>query len=187
MAKRGVDIVVSFLAIIILALPCVIIAILVKASSKGPAIYWSTRIGRDSKPFQMPKFRSMRIDTPEVATDKLNSPKQYITEIGAFLRKTSLDELPQLYSVFTGDMSLVGPRPALHNQFELIDLRMQKGIDRMRPGITGLAQINGRDDIELAQKVALDLEYMKRANMGLDIQIIVLTFFSIIKSKNVAH
>lgn len=187
MTKRIFDIAASFFGLIILALPCLLIAIVVKASSTGPAMYWSTRIGKDNKPFQMPKFRSMRIDTPEVATDKLSLPEQYVTKTGAFLRKTSLDELPQLYSVFIGDMSLVGPRPALHNQHDLIDLRKQQGIDRLRPGITGWAQINGRDDIELAQKVALDSDYMRRANLWFDIHIIVLTFISVLKSKNVAH
>ena len=135
----------------------------------------------------MPKFRSMRLNAPEVATDKLANPGQYLTKIGVFLRKTSLDEIPQLFSVLKGDMSIVGPRPALHNQHDLIRLRAKKGIDVIQPGITGWAQINGRDEIDLVQKVSLDQEYMEKANILLDIMIIMLTLAAIVRSKNITH
>lgn len=187
MVKRSFDICISLLGLIMLVLPFLVIAVLIKAGSTGPVLYWSQRIGKDSTSFSMPKFRSMRIDTPEVATDKLLAPEQYLTKTGALLRKTSLDELPQLFSVLRGDMSLVGPRPALYNQHELIRLRKSQGIDKLRPGITGWAQINGRDEIDLAQKISLDLEYMRQANMVFDIKIILLTIVSVLSSKNVTH
>ena len=187
MVKRIFDICISLLGLIMLVFPCLVIAVLIKSSSTGPVFYWSQRIGKDGKPFNMPKFRSMRINTPEVATDKLADPEQYLTELGALLRKTSLDELPQLFSVLRGDMSLVGPRPALYNQNELIRLRKSQGIDKLRPGITGWAQINGRDEIALSQKISLDLEYMRQANMAFDIKIILFTIVSVFSSKNVTH
>lgn len=187
MAKRGFDIFVSIIVLILLSLPCIVVAMIIKIGTVGPAIYWSKRIGKDNKPFYMPKFRSMRQDTPEVATDKLSNIEHHLTKIGAYLRKTSFDEVPQLFSVLKGDMSLVGPRPALHNQNELIKLRKMQGIDSLRPGITGWAQINGRDEIDLMQKVSLDLEYMKHANMLFDIKILILTLFSVIRSRDIVH
>ena len=187
MIKRIFDIFVSLLGLVILGLPCFVIAVLIKADSPGPVLYWSQRIGRDSRPFNMPKFRSMQIDTPEVASDKLVAPEQYLTRIGALLRKTSLDELPQFFSVLRGDMSLVGPRPALYNQHSLIRVRKSQGIDKLRPGITGWAQINGRDEIDLAQKISFDLEYLRQANIVFDIKIILLTIVSVLSLKNVTH
>jgi len=184
MIKRISDITISLIAIIILLLPCSVILVSIKITSPGPAIYWSRRVGRKNKFFMMPKFRTMHLGTPEIATDKLLCSQKYITSIGLFLRKTSIDELPQFLMVLTGHMSIVGPRPALHNQNELIKKRKRLGIDVLRPGITGWAQINGRDDITLSQKVSLDYEYLISQSLLLDYKIIIKTISLILRLKH---
>ena len=159
--KRIFDIVLSVFAISILFTPMIIVGVIVRLTSNGPALYWSKRIGKNNVEFEMPKFRTMKIDSPEVATDLLVDSDMYLTPIGGFLRKKSLDEFPQLYSILKGNMSFVGPRPALYNQDELISLRIEKGIDQLKPGLTGWAQINGRDDLSIQEKVELEANYMK--------------------------
>jgi O-antigen biosynthesis protein WbqP len=163
------------------------IAILVRLTSKGPAVYWSDRVGRYNGIFKMPKFRTMRSDTPAVATHLLSNPDEYLTPIGSFLRKSSLDELPQLWSVLKGDMSFVGPRPALFNQDDLIALRTDRGVHRLIPGITGWAQINGRDDIPIPKKVEFDAYYLLHRSFLLDIKIILLTVFKVARREGVVH
>ncbi|MGB8052160.1 MAG: sugar transferase, partial [Azonexus sp.] len=160
--KRLFDLVLSALGIIVLALPLLMVALAVKLTSPGPVLYWSDRVGRHNRIFRMPKFRSMRTDTPAVATHLLQDPDAWLTPIGAFLRKTSLDELPQLWSILAGDMSIVGPRPALFNQDDLIALRSERGVHELAPGLTGWAQVNGRDELPIPQKVELDVEYLRR-------------------------
>ena len=187
MIKRLLDLIVALSAAIIFVVPCILIMAGVKLSSSGPAIYWSRRAGLRGQFFLMPKFRSMRIDTPEVATDKLGDAGAYVTPFGSFLRRTSLDELPQIYSVLRGDMSIVGPRPALHNQDELIAKRATLGIDQLRPGVTGWAQINGRDEIELPNKLRFDLEYLARQSLFFDLKIILLTVLTVVRSRGVSH
>lgn len=164
-----------------------LIGVLVRISSRGPALYWSDRVGRGNIIFQMPKFRSMRTDTPALATHLLGNPDQYLTPIGGFLRKTSLDELPQLWSIIRGDMSFVGPRPALYNQHDLIELRSQHGIHQLPPGLTGWAQINGRDELPIPQKVALDLEYMQRQSLRFDIWIMLRTAKKVVIREGISH
>jgi len=159
----------------------------VRVTSKGPALYWSDRVGRHNVIFKMPKFRSMRVDTPAVATHLLNNPQQFLTPIGSFLRKSSLDELPQLLSIIKGDMSFVGPRPALFNQDDLIALRTQYGVDSLVPGLTGWAQINGRDELPIPDKVNLDVVYMQRQSLWFDVQIIVLTFVKVLRRDGIQH
>lgn len=171
----------------VLALPILIVAIAVKFTSKGPTLYWSDRVGRHNKIFRMPKFRSMRIGTPAVATHLLANPSTYLTPIGSFLRTSSLDELPQLWSILKGDMSLVGPRPALFNQYDLISLRTQTGVHLLAPGLTGWAQINGRDEIPIEQKVAFDIEYRNRQSLSFDIRILWLTVLKVIQRDGVSH
>jgi len=185
--KRIFDIVLSMLLIIVFIIPMFVIYLLIITSSEGRAIYWSDRIGVYNKTFKMPKFRTMKVDAPEIATHLLSEPEKYITSIGSMLRSTSLDELPQLFSVLKGDMSFVGPRPALHNQHDLIRLRRNAGVDKLLPGITGWAQINGRDSISIDQKVDLDVYYMNKMTLFLDIKIIFLTFFSVFVRKDVSH
>jgi len=185
--KRLFDLIISTFLLIPLFLLMVIIAILVKLSSRGPALYWSDRVGQKNKIFKMPKFRSMRIDTPAVATHLLDDPGTYLSPIGGFLRRTSLDELPQLWSILKGDMSFVGPRPALFNQGDLIALRTEYGVDKLTPGLTGWAQVNGRDELPIPDKVALDVEYMKRRSFGFDIYILWMTFLKVIKRDGVSH
>jgi O-antigen biosynthesis protein WbqP len=187
MIKRAVDILVSLAGFFGLAIPFVIIAIAVKLTSRGPVLYWSERVGRGNRIFRMPKFRSMRIDTPVVATHLLESPEKWLTPIGSFLRKSSLDELPQLWSILSGDMSIVGPRPALHNQQDLIEMRTQRGVHVLRPGLTGWAQINGRDEIPLADKVAYDTWYLQHRSLWLDLKIMVLTAVKVLRKEGVAH
>jgi O-antigen biosynthesis protein WbqP len=167
--KRLFDFPLSFTAIIILAIPLLITAILVCLTSPGPILFWSNRIGQNNRFFQMPKFRSMRIETPAVATHLLQNPDQWLTPIGSFLRRSSLDELPQLWCILKGDMSFVGPRPALFNQDDLIALRTDLGINKLLPGLTGWAQVNGRDELPIPQKVALDLEYLQRQSFFFDL------------------
>lgn len=185
--KRLIDIVLATMAGMVLIGPITLVAMAVRVTSKGPALYWSDRVGRDNRIFKMPKFRSMRIDTPAVATHLLSNPDSYLTPIGSFIRKTSLDELPQLWSILTGDMSFVGPRPALYNQDDLIALRTEKGVHTLVPGLTGWAQVNGRDELPIPAKVALDEEYLRRRSLRFDIQIIWLTFIKVLCRDGVSH
>jgi O-antigen biosynthesis protein WbqP len=187
MLKRALDIFLAVLVGFISFFPCILIWLFVRLTSPGPALYWSRRAGSHGTFFMMPKFRTMQINTPEVATDKLGDAKSYLTPIGSFLRRTSLDELPQLYSVMRGDMSIVGPRPALHNQDELIAGRAALGIDQMRPGVTGWAQINGRDEIALQDKLQFDREYLERQSLFFDLKIIFLTVIAVVRSRGVLH
>lgn len=185
--KRMLGLIFALVAALILLLPIIIVAILVKMTSKGPVLYWSERVGRNNVIFKMPKFRSMKVDTPAVATHLLTDPKSVLTPIGNFLRKSSLDELPQLWSIIKGDMSFVGPRPALFNQDDLIALRTEKGVHTLVPGLTGWAQINGRDELPIPQKVMLDVEYLQCQSLRLDIKIIWLTFIKVLKKDGVSH
>lgn len=185
--KRSLDLCVGVLAGLALALPMLLVALAVRLSSPGPALYWSDRVGRHNRIFRMPKFRSMRIDTPEVATDRLTNPAQWLTPIGSFLRRSSLDELPQLWSILCGDMSLVGPRPALFNQYALIEKRTAAGIHRLKPGLTGWAQINGRDEIPDDAKVALDAHYLQHQSLRLDLLILWRTARKVLRADGVSH
>ena len=185
--KRLFDLVLGIAALLILAVPLAVVALVVKLTSPGPILYWSDRVGIHNTIFRMPKFRSMRIDTPEVATHLLKDPDQWLTPIGSFLRKTSLDELPQLYSTLRGDMSFVGPRPALFNQDDLIALRTQAGVDALVPGLTGWAQINGRDDLPIPVKVQFDIEYLKKRSFWFDVKIIWMTLIKVLRRDNVDH
>jgi O-antigen biosynthesis protein WbqP len=185
--KRLFDLMLALLAICILIIPFTITAVVIKLTSKGPALYWSDRIGKNNRVFKMPKFRSMNVDTPAVATHLLADPKSVLTPIGNFLSKSSLDELPQLWSILKGDMSFVGPRPALFNQDDLIALRTEKGVDILVPGLTGLAQVNGRDDLPIQQKVAFDVEYLKYQSIWCDIKILWLTFLKVLLRDGVSH
>jgi O-antigen biosynthesis protein WbqP len=185
--KRLFDLMLAFIATIVLLFPFVLLSLAVCMSSKGPVLFWSDRVGRGNKVFKMPKFRSMRFGTPAVATHLLSDPKIYLTPIGSFLRKSSLDELPQLWSILKGDMSFVGPRPALFNQNDLIALRTEAGIDKLMPGLTGWAQVNGRDELSISQKVVLDVEYMQRQSLLFDIKIIWLTILKVLKRDGVSH
>jgi O-antigen biosynthesis protein WbqP len=181
------DVAVSAAVLLVLAIPLLLLAGLVRATSRGPAIHWSKRVGRGNALFAMPKFRTMRIDTPQVATHLMTEPDRWLTPIGGFLRKTSLDELPQLISVLKGDMSLVGPRPALFNQDDLVALRTEAGVEALRPGLTGWAQVNGRDELPIPVKVGLDAEYLKRRSFGFDLRILWLTLAGVLGSKGVSH
>jgi O-antigen biosynthesis protein WbqP len=181
------DLMLALCSAIILAIPVAMIAIAVRLTSKGPALYWSDRVGRGNKLFKMPKFRSMRIGTPAVATHLLQDPATYLTPIGSFLRKSSLDELPQLWSILVGDMSFVGPRPALFNQHDLIALRTQHGVDNLVPGLTGWAQINGRDELPIPEKVKLDVEYLQRQSLAFDLRILWMTFVKVLRRDGVTH
>ncbi len=174
-------------AAVFLALPIVITALAVRLTSPGPALYWSDRVGRHNRIFKMPKFRSMRIDTPAVATHLLQNPEQWLTPIGSFLRKSSLDELPQLWSILKGDMSFVGPRPALFNQDDLIALRTEKGVHELVPGLTGWAQVNGRDELPIPHKVQLDVEYLERRTLLFDMKILWLTALKVLARDGVSH
>lgn len=185
--KRLLDLALSLPAALLLLVPIALVALLVRLTSRGPALYWSDRVGRHNVIFRMPKFRSMKIDTPAVATHLLTSPEAHLTPIGSFLRKSSLDELPQLWSVIKGDMSLVGPRPALFNQHDLIALRTERGVDALLPGVTGWAQINGRDELPIPQKVALDVEYLQRRSIAMDITILCRTVLKVIRRDGVSH
>ena len=185
--KRLFDLVLALCAAVVFALPVVVVAVAVRLTSTGPALYWSDRVGRHNKIFKMPKFRSMRAGTPAVATHLLADPKAHLTTIGSFLRKSSLDELPQLWSILVGDMSFVGPRPALFNQHDLIELRTQLGVHKLVPGLTGWAQINGRDELPISEKVALDAEYLYRKSLWFDIRILWLTFAKVIRRDGITH
>jgi len=185
--KRLIDLILTLVAAVLLLLPVLIVSLLVKLTSKGPVLYWSDRVGENNTIFKMPKFRSMVVDTPAVATHLLTDPKSFLTPVGDFLRKSSLDELPQLWSIIKGDMSFVGPRPALFNQDDLITLRTEKGVHALVPGLTGWAQINGRDELPIPQKVDLDVEYLHHQSLWLDIKIIWLTLIKVIKKDGVSH
>ncbi len=185
--KRLFDLLLALCAACVLAVPVLLVALAVRVTSPGPALYWSNRVGKNNRIFKMPKFRSMRVGTPVVATHLLANPASVLTPIGSFIRKSSLDELPQLWSILVGDMSFVGPRPALFNQQDLIDLRTQHGVHNLVPGLTGWAQVNGRDELPIPQKVALDVEYLHNQSLWLDIKIIWLTFVKVLKRDGVSH
>ena len=185
--KQITDLLLGITILALLAAPMLLISIAVRLSSKGPSLYWSDRFGKNNKLFKMPKFRSMLLDTPAVATNLLDNPDVYLTPIGRFLRRSSLDELPQLFSVLKGDMSLVGPRPALFNQEDLIALRSEKGVDKLLPGITGWAQVNGRDELSIPDKVAFDVKYLNCQSFWFDMKILWMTFLNVIKRDGVSH
>jgi len=185
--KRLFDILLALLIGAVVIIPFVVVAILVKATSKGSILYWSDRVGKNNIIFRMPKFRSMKADTPAVATHLLADPKSTLTPVGDFLRKSSLDELPQLWSILKGDMSFVGPRPALFNQDDLITLRSEKGVEKLLPGLTGWAQVNGRDELHIPQKVVLDQEYLDKQSFSFDLYILWLTFIKVINRDGVSH
>ncbi|MDP2076951.1 MAG: sugar transferase [Sulfuricurvum sp.] len=185
--KRSFDILLAIIAIVILLIPFMSVALMVRLTSKGPILYWSSRVGKNNVLFQMPKFRSMKVGTPAVATHLLNDPESLLTPIGSFLRKSSLDELPQLWNILKGDMSFVGPRPALFNQDDLIEQRTIAGVHTLTPGLTGWAQINGRDELPIPQKVTLDVEYMYRQSFCFDLKIIFLTFLKVLRKDGVTH
>jgi len=185
--KNIFDFTSALFAIIVLFGVMVLIAMAIKLSSKGPVLYWSKRVGQNNIIFNMPKFRTMQICTPSVATHLLSDPEKFLTPIGGFLRRTSLDELPQLFSILEGSMSFVGPRPALFNQDDLINLRSDSGISRLKPGVTGWAQINGRDDLSIQKKVEFEKEYLKKMSFVFDLKIIWLTFFKVFKRDGISH
>ena len=187
MLKRAFDIAVALAGLLVGWPVLLVLALMVRLGSPGPAIHWSRRVGRANRLFAMPKFRTMRIDTPEVATHLLNDPDRWLTPTGALLRKTSLDELPQLWSVLVGDMSLVGPRPALFNQDDLVALRTAAGVETLRPGVTGWAQINGRDEIAIPEKVALDAEYLRRQGFWFDLTILLRTVLPVVTGRGVTR
>ncbi len=185
--KRAVDIVLALLAVIVFAVPLLLVAVLVRLTSRGPALYWSDRVGADNRIFRMPKFRTMRVGTPVVATHLLSDATRHLTPIGGLLRRTSLDELPQLWSILSGDMSVVGPRPALFNQDDLVALRTAAGVHRLRPGLTGWAQVNGRDELAIPVKVQFDAEYLARQSLAFDVRILVLTVLRVVRGDAVSH
>jgi O-antigen biosynthesis protein WbqP len=185
--KRICDVLLSLLLLCFLSIPMILIALIVKLTSKGPALYWSDRVGIYNTIFRMPKFRTMRLDTPEVATHLMSDPDLYLTSFGSFLRKFSLDELPQLWSILKGDMSFIGPRPALYNQDDLVELRSERGIHRLVPGVTGWAQVNGRDDIPIPVKVEFDEYYLKNRSFILDLKILWMTFIKVLKTEGIQH
>jgi O-antigen biosynthesis protein WbqP len=185
--KRLMDLCLALFALVILIIPIVGVAVMVRLTSMGPILYWSDRVGRYNKTFKMPKFRTMRVDTPAVATHLLPDPKLFLTPVGSFFRKSSLDELPQLLSIIKGDMSFVGPRPALFNQDDLITLRTQYGVDKLVPGLTGWAQINGIDELPIPDKVKLDVDYMNNLSFWLDLKILVWTFLKVLRRDGIQH
>ena len=185
--KRTFDLLLAAFAACFLLLPVLLVALLVRLTSKGPVLYWSDRVGRNNTIFKMPKFRSMQIGTPAVATHLLSNPDSYLTPIGSFLRKSSLDELPQLWSIIKGDMSFVGPRPALFNQHDLIELRTRSGVHELLPGLTGWAQVNGRDELPIPAKVKLDVVYLNRQSLWFDVRILWLTFVKVLRRDGVSH
>ncbi len=185
--KRMLDVVVTLVALVVFAIPMIFVALAVRLSSRGPVLYWSDRVGRNNIIFAMPKFRTMHVDTPVLPTHLLQDPASFLTPIGSFLRKSSLDELPQLWCVLIGDMSLVGPRPALHNQQDLLDARTAAGVHVLLPGLTGWAQVNGRDEVPMEVKVGYDVEYLTKRSFWLDVKILFLTFWKVVMEKDVAH
>ena len=185
--KRIFDLVMASFLLCFLSVPIFIVGLFVKLTSEGPVFYWSNRVGINNSIFRMPKFRTMRIDTPAVATHLMKNPDIYLTPIGSFLRKFSLDELPQLYSILKGDISFVGPRPALYNQDDLVELRTEKGIHKLIPGITGWAQVNGRDELPIPVKVEFDEYYLKNRSFILDFKILWMTFVKVVRREGVSH
>ncbi|MSQ05416.1 MAG: sugar transferase [Nitrosomonadaceae bacterium] len=185
--KRVLDIIIAFLLGLILIAPLLLLALLVCMTSKGPALHWSDRVGKNNQAFKMPKFRTMRIGTPQVGTHLLTDPVSHLTAIGGRLRRRSLDELPQLWSILKGDMSFVGPRPALFNEFDLIDLRQKNGVHELVPGLTGWAQVNGRDELSILDKVSLDIDYMKCRSLYFDLKIIWITCIKVWRGDNISH
>jgi O-antigen biosynthesis protein WbqP len=185
--KRAFDLILAFLALALFGVPALAIGVLVRLTSAGPALYWSDRVGADNRIFRMPKFRTMRRGTPAVATHLLADPDAWLTPIGGFLRRTSLDELPQLWSILKGDMSFVGPRPALFNQDDLVALRTERGVHRLVPGLTGWAQVNGRDDLPIPVKVEFDREYLDRRSLLFDLRILYLTVVRVLRASGVSH
>ncbi|WP_348944613.1 sugar transferase [Chitinibacter sp. FCG-7] len=185
--KRLLDIAFATVLLALFVLPIIVIAIWVKASSSGPVLYWSDRVGMGNRLFRMPKFRTMLTDTPVLATHLLDNPDRYLTPIGNFLRKSSLDELPQLWCILIGQMSFVGPRPALFNQIDLIELRTSSGVHQLLPGLTGWAQINGRDELPIPKKVQFDVEYLQRKSLWFDIKILFMTLFKVLRREGVSH
>lgn len=185
--KRLLDVAVASIVLIIALAPMLMIALLVKLTSRGAILYWSDRVGIENQIFQMPKFRTMKESAPVVATHLLSMPEQYLTPIGGFLRKSSLDELPQIWSILVGDMSFVGPRPALFNQEELVALRTKQGVHQLVPGLTGWAQINGRDELPIPVKVGYDIEYLHKISLGFDIKILLMTIFKVLRNEGVSH
>ena len=185
--KRFFDLLLALILSFFLIWLIVLVAIVVRLSSKGPVLYWSSRIGVNNQLFKMPKFRTMRAQTPVLATHLMTNPNEFLSPLGAFLRRFSLDELPQLFSILKGEMSFVGPRPALFNQDDLITLRTEKGVDKLVPGVTGWAQVNGRDDLSIPEKVDLDVEYLNRQSFWFDVQIIWITLLKVVRSEGVSH
>ena len=185
--KRIFDLLLALILIFFLIWLIVLVSIVVRLSSKGPVLYWSPRIGINNQLFKMPKFRSMQMDAPVLATHLMTNPNAFLSPVGAFLRRFSLDELPQLFSILKGDMSFVGPRPALFNQDDLITLRTEKGVDKLVPGVTGWAQVNGRDNLSIAEKVDLDIEYLNRQSFWFDLKILWVTLLKVIRSEGVSH
>ena len=185
--KNIFDKTVGLLLSILLVIPILLLAVTIRITSKGSVLYWSERVGRENVNFLMPKFRTMRSDTPQLATHLMNDPDMYLSPIGGFLRRTSLDELPQLWSILKGDMSFVGPRPALFNQDDLVALRTQEGVDKLIPGLTGWAQVNGRDELPIPEKVALDVEYMERPSFWFDMKILWMTVLKVVRRDGVSH
>lgn len=186
-AKRVFDIVAATVLLLIMGIPMIVIAILIRLTNRGPALYWSERVGINNRIFRMPKFRSMRIDAPQLATHLFRDPDAYLTPIGGFLRCSSLDEFPQLFSILKGDISFVGPRPALFNQDDLVALRTERGVDKLIPGLTGWAQINGRDSIPIPQKVDLDAWYLQNCSFWLDMKILFMTVFKVVRTEGISH
>ena len=187
MMKRILDVFLALAAVLVLALPIVVVALAVRLTSPGPALYWSDRVGRHNRIFRMPKFRTMRVDTPALPTHLLTNASAFLTPIGGLLRKTSLDELPQLWSILRGDMSFVGPRPALFNQDDLVALRTDLGVHDLAPGLTGWAQVNGRDELSIPEKVRFDEEYLRRRSMAMDLRILGLTLLRAVRGDGVSH
>lgn len=185
--KRLFDISATLLLLLLMGIPMLVLAALICVTSRGPALYWSDRVGIHNRIFRMPKFRSMRIDAPQLATHLFRDPNSYLTPIGGFLRRSSLDELPQLFSILKGDISLVGPRPALFNQDDLVALRTERGVDKLIPGLTGWAQVNGRDSIPIPPKVELDAWYLKHCSFWLDVKILFMTVFKVVRTEDISH
>jgi O-antigen biosynthesis protein WbqP len=185
--KRFIDLCLGLTAAAVFLVPFCLLALLVKLTSKGPVLYWSDRVGQGNRIFSMPKLRTMRVDTPVVATHLLADPAQFLTPVGGFLRKSSLDELPQLWCILRGEMSVVGPRPALFNQHNLIEMRTQHGVHKIRPGLTGWAQINGRDELPIPEKVKLDVDYVRRQSLAFDTKVILLTFLKVVRRDGIVH
>ena len=185
--KRVFDLVVGLITLLFALIPMLLIALSIRTTSKGAVLYWSNRIGQGNVIFRMPKFRTMQVETPVVATHLMANPDKYLSSFGGFLRRSSLDELPQLFSILKGDMSFVGPRPALFNQDDLIALRTEKGVDKLVPGLTGWAQVNGRDELPIPEKVALDMEYMERQSFWFDLKILWMTLLKVIRKDGVSH